>query len=59
MRRLAIAALALTLVTAAGTTAPAADATIDGLGLGKYWFGPDITNGDLLGKVVLVEMWGS
>lgn len=32
---------------------------LDDLRLGTYWFGAKITNKDLLGKVVLVETWGS
>ncbi len=32
---------------------------VDDLRLGTYWFGARITNKDLLGKVVLVEAWGS
>ena len=27
--------------------------------MGTYWFGARITNKDLLGKVVLIETWGS
>ena len=27
--------------------------------MGTYWYGAKITNKDLLGKVVLIETWGS
>lgn len=33
--------------------------TVADLNLGTHWFGPEIDNKDLLGKVVLVEIWGS
>ena len=33
--------------------------TINGLKLGKYWFGKQISHNDLKGKVVLFEIWGS
>ena len=32
---------------------------IDNLDLGEYWYGSQITHEDLIGKVVLVEIWGS
>jgi len=32
---------------------------IDDFNIGTYWYGAKITNKDLLGKVVLVETWGS
>ena len=32
---------------------------IKDLTIGTYWYGQKITNKDLLGKVVLVETWGS
>ncbi len=35
------------------------EATIDNLRLGEYWYGAKISKKDLLGKVVLVELWGS
>ena len=36
-----------------------AGANIDGLNLGTYWYGAPIDKRDLIGKVVLVEIWGS
>lgn len=55
------AALLLTLPVAAddgqGTAAPGA--TVDELNLGTYWYGVDVDKRDLIGKVVLVEIWGS
>ena len=32
---------------------------IQDLNIGTYWYGAKITNRDLIGKVVLVETWGS
>ena len=32
---------------------------IQDLNIGTYWYGARITNKDLIGKVVLVETWGS
>jgi hypothetical protein len=40
-----------------GTAAP--DTRVEGLRLGDYWYGSQITHDDLIGKVVLVELWGS
>jgi hypothetical protein len=62
----AVAAATLTfsvVATTAGTShadpvAPA-ESRIEQLNLGEYWFGPDIQHEDLVGKVVLVELWGS
>ena len=33
--------------------------SIDDLNLGEYWYGAQLTHEDLIGKVVLVEIWGS
>ena len=35
------------------------NATIDGLNIGTYWYGAPVDKRDLIGKVVLVEIWGS
>ena len=35
------------------------DAVVSELRLGTHWAGPEITHEDLIGKVVLVELWGS
>lgn len=40
-----------------GSAAP--DTRVEGLRLGEYWYGNQITHDDLIGKVVLVEIWGS
>ncbi len=32
---------------------------VEELNLGTYWYGPKVTKDDLVGKVVLVELWGS
>ena len=56
--------LAAVLVTAPlhaeegqGTADP--DAAIGDLNLGTYWYGATIDKKALIGKVVLVEIWGS
>lgn len=36
-----------------------ANAHVDDLSLGTWWYGAQIDKRDLLGKVVLVEIWGS
>ena len=58
MKPLLILACALAAATFASAQAPA-DVTIDGLNLGTYWSGAEVTKNDLVGKVVLVEIWGS
>lgn len=40
-----------------GTADP--NAAIEDLNLGTYWYGASIDKRDLIGKVVLVEIWGS
>ena len=32
---------------------------IEKLRLGEYWYGAPLSQADLVGKVVLVELWGS
>ena len=32
---------------------------IEDMRLGDYWYGAEISQEDLVGKVVLVELWGS
>ena len=54
---LTVAALAL-----AAAPAPAqgdGDLRIEQLNLGEYWGGAPIDKRDLIGKVTLVEIWGS
>ena len=53
-------ALAVTLY-AGGGQGPVSPGPIEiqDLNIGTYWYGAKITNKDLLGKVVLVETWGS
>jgi len=34
-------------------------AAVEGLNLGTYWYGREIDKRALIGKVVLVEIWGS
>lgn len=68
MRSLAVTttlAAAAAALAVAGTTGHAAaapqekESRIEDLRLGEYWFGPEIDTDDLIGKVVLVEIWGS
>ncbi len=40
-----------------GTAEP--NTRVEGLNLGTYWYGSEIATQDLVGKVVLVEIWGS
>ena len=53
----ALLALPLGADDGQGTAAPGA--TVDELNLGTYWFGVDVDKRALIGKVVLVEIWGS
>ena len=60
--RIAMAALLLALPALAGAGQGPVDSgpiRIDDLNLGTYWFGAKIDHRDLIGKVVLVETWGS
>lgn len=67
MRQLALALLVSALcfpgaALADEGTEPADEAetsTIDDLFLGEHWFGAEIEDEDLIGKVVLFEIWGS
>ena len=55
-----VLAAGLLMLAAGGGAAPQEDAPrIEKLNLGTYWYGTEITKKDLLGKVVLVEIWGS
>ena len=38
---------------------PKGESQIQKLRLGEYWFGAEVKQADLVGKVVLVEIWGS
>ncbi|MHC4452553.1 MAG: hypothetical protein ACYS0E_20830 [Planctomycetota bacterium] len=60
MRYLAALALA-TIVMADSGQGPvdSGPVLVENLRLGTYWYGAKITNKDLIGKVVLVEIWGS
>lgn len=60
MRHLAMLTLC-TLALAEGGQGPVDPGPIGiaDLRLGTYWYGARIETGDLLGKVVLVETWGS
>lgn len=42
-----------------GDVSATSTSTIDGIGFGTHWFGPEIKTEDLRGKVVLLEIWGS
>ena len=57
-----LAALTLSTLAFAGPGQGPVDAgpiELDDLRIGTYWYGARITNRDLIGKVVLVETWGS
>ncbi len=51
-------AAALWLGAFANATATAPAKLQESLSLGEHWYGPKITAKDLLGKVVLYEVWG-
>ena len=60
--RIATALLGLTLTVFAGAgqgPVKPGPIVIEDFNIGTYWFGAKISNKDLLGKVVLVETWGS
>ncbi|MEE9391754.1 MAG: hypothetical protein V3W41_04530 [Planctomycetota bacterium] len=38
---------------------PAIGESINDISLGEYWYGKQIDKRDLVGKVVLMEIWGS
>jgi hypothetical protein len=60
MKKIALALLAAAFVLApAAAAAPPDEIRIADLNLGEHWAGPKITKKDLLGKVVLVEIYGS
>ena len=61
MRYLAAALTLSTLVLADSGQGPvdAGPIVTDGLNLGTYWYGVRLTKKELIGKVVLVEIWGS
>ncbi len=50
---------ALAVVPHGSVAEPANDARIEELHLGAYWYGAPLSQEDLVGKVVLVELWGS
>jgi hypothetical protein len=59
MKKIALALLAAAFVLAPAAVASPDNITIADLNLGEYWAGPKVSNKDLLGKVVLVEIYGS
>ncbi len=58
---LIVGALLLTVPAYAeqGQGTAEADARVDDLNIGTHWYGAEIDKRDLIGKVVLVEIWGS
>ncbi|MHC4925704.1 MAG: hypothetical protein ACYTG4_16800 [Planctomycetota bacterium] len=62
-------AIALTILAAAGLGFAALDSgqgpdpdgecLVEDVNLGEFWYGQEVTHDDLVGKVVLVELWGS
>jgi len=61
MRVLATALLVVGLssMAPAGAAPAPRKVTLSNLNLGTYWFGAHVTPEDLVGKVVLFELWGS
>ena len=62
MRVLASAVVALVLsavCTLAQAEEPAKESRIADLELGDHWFGAKVSHDDLVGRVVLFEIWGS
>jgi len=55
----AVALMALPLGADEGQGTAAPGATVEDLNLGTYWYGVDVDKRALIGKVVLVEIWGS
>lgn len=53
-----IIAMAMPIPTLAQAD-PAIGASIDEISMGTYWYGKQIDKKDLIGKVVLLEIWGS
>ncbi len=56
---LAAGLLAIPLWAEGGQGTADPDSHIKDLSMGAYWYGAQIDKRDLLGKVVLVEIWGS
>ncbi|MHC4470124.1 MAG: hypothetical protein ACYTDY_03520 [Planctomycetota bacterium] len=52
-------ATALALLASGDPVRSAEEIRIDDLRLGTDWYGAKVTHEDLVGKVVLVELWGS
>ncbi|NJN14329.1 MAG: hypothetical protein HC813_01390 [Planctomycetes bacterium] len=54
---LALVSLPAAADSGQGTAEPGA--RVEELRLGTHWQGPELAHEDLIGKVVLVELWGS
>ncbi len=52
-------AVAVAALAVAADAEPVLDARIGEANLGEYWYGAKITKDDLVGKVVLFEIYGS
>ena len=60
MRYLPALAITASVVLAGAGQGPAdMSAKVEGLRLGTFWYGAPLKHEDLVGKVVLVEVWGS
>jgi len=60
MRYLPALAITASIVLAGDGQGPAdMSARVEGVRLGTYWFGAKLRHDDFVGKVVLVEVWGS
>ena len=59
MRKLPILLCAVSLMGAGAAGDTDIEANIKNLRMGTHWGGPQVQPNDLIGKVVLVEVWGS
>jgi hypothetical protein len=59
MKRALLLTALLALLATGGPARSEGEVKLGDLRLGTYWYGAQIDKKDLLGKVVLVEIWGS
>lgn len=51
-------AVALGLLVSLSSAAFAKVESLDGVTLGEHWYGPKLSESDLKGRVVMIELWG-
>lgn len=56
--KISFMAAALGLVLSFSGAAFAKVESLEGMRMGEHWYGPKLTESDLKGRVVMVEMWG-